>query len=86
MAHKFLSYKETEKVKKAIAGMSANEFNRYMESVYKSGFYDALEQTGLGDSESYIWDEEQVYRILRRNYIAPELCRKIIAELEDKKQ
>lgn len=76
-----LNYAEAERLKKLISNMNHKELSLYLQTLYQAGFNDCKEEMGMNGSDVYIWDEEQIYSILRKNYLTPELCDRIMKEL-----
>lgn len=79
---KALNFKQTEQLKKQIAVMTTNELNRYLSGIYIDGFNDAKEELGVNDGDIFVWSEEDLAKILKKNHIAPWMIDKIIKDIE----
>ena len=63
-------------VLKRVKGMTLNEFNRWVTSLYKSGFEDGLD---VGE----MWSDKLIYRLLREEKVGEERAMRIVEKLVD---
>jgi len=59
---------------KRVRKMELNEFNRWVTSIYKSGFDDGLDVGAL-------WSDEDIYELLRSEHIGVERAARIVERL-----
>lgn len=70
----FSQYKQIQK-------MSLNEMDRFLTTVYQSGFDDCKKAIGADGDDVYVWDADKVRNVLIQNYISPRLADKIVEDL-----
>ena len=72
---KLLTFKE----RKALERMSLNDLNRWVLTLYKSGYECALEELGITEStEAVILDEQKLYNIIYSILGKPRVSQKIV--------
>lgn len=64
------SFSDMKRVRK----MELNDFNRWVTSIYKSGFDDGLDVGAM-------WSDEEIYNLLRSEHIGAEKSARIVEKL-----
>lgn len=61
---------------KKVRSMSLNQFNKWVTTIYKTGFDDGLD-VGI------MWDDKTIYKLLRQEKIGEERAMRIVQKLVD---